>query len=91
VSDALELAIDLKIPGHRDVTPAASLLKPTDRLVVPAAAGGRLPADRYVETAMALIVPRIGDAPAAAPGLDADHAVIDFVLEVDNPLGAGAT
>lgn len=81
----LELLIDLRVPGEREVSRSESRLSTGDFYRIDGNAGQRLPDARYIERAHALIVVRHDAVPAPALGTEAEQASILLEVEVDNP------
>ncbi len=83
--EALNLSIDLKVAGHREITRAEMALKQGDRPDGLGKAENPLSAYRFIPAVSALIVPRPGAVPAPAAGSAADQANLQLEIEVDNP------
>lgn len=83
----LELLIDLRVPGEREVSRSGCRLSKRDIFRVGGVAAERLPDACYVGGAQALIVARPGAVPAPAVGAEAEQADVLIEIEVDNPFG----
>lgn len=83
--NALELLINLKVPGEREATTFGARLKSGDSLRIGGSSGTQLPEARYVDAATAQIVGRFNAVPSPATGLDGEQARFSVEIEVDSP------